>query len=74
MEPVSQQVEGLPGIVYFKLGHLCVAGCGIQAAMPKQDLQGAEIKPLLKQVGGKTMSQRMWGDPLINPTLFEDLL
>src|SRR6266851_4323303 len=46
------------------LGNMEVTGRGFQAAMPQQDLDGAQIGARLEQMGRKAVAQRMRRDLL----------
>src|SRR4051812_13213005 len=44
--------------------HCGIPRCGLDAGMPEKDLNRARISPTFQQVGGETVPQDMWCDPL----------
>src|SRR5271166_4866905 len=59
-EAVGGLAQQFAELVPQRLGQVGVDLCGLQARMPKQNLDDADVHALLEHVRGEAVTQRVW--------------
>src|SRR3954447_21570872 len=70
----TEEVERALGASDVSLGHLGVAGGGLERRMAKQPLDDADVGTHLEQMGGEAVAQGMGCDALGEAALDHDLV